>query len=272
MMPDTHLAESRNVKDLRNLAADETLGSRSRENDTFTHVLSLVFRFRYWLHILIVGGVFAISWAAAGAGVQRVWLALPEAASAHLGIDLGSAIIALTVTATLLAIAAAALRTWGTAYLGQAVVFSPNLSDGRLVIDGPYRYVRNPLYLGAMLHTVALSVLMSWMGAAFAIVAMAGLQVALIAYEERGHLHRARQDYLVYMKRVPRLIPQLLPVPPDNVVRPRWGQAIAGEIYMWGVAVSFAAFGFTYNALLIGQGVLVSLGLSVVIRGLTAKR
>jgi hypothetical protein len=40
---------------------------------------------------------------------------------------------------------------------------------------------------------------------------------------------------------------------------------------MWGVFVSFAALGWRYNSLLIMQGVLVSLGLSLVVRAILPK-
>lgn len=41
--------------------------------------------------------------------------------------------------------AAAEIRTWATAYLGSEIVFDLNLHTNRLVADGPYRYVGNPL-------------------------------------------------------------------------------------------------------------------------------
>jgi uncharacterized membrane protein len=40
---------------------------------------------------------------------------------------------------------------------------------------------------------------------------------------------------------------------------------------MWGVFVSFVALGWRYNSLLIMQGVLVSLGLSLVVRAFLPK-
>jgi hypothetical protein len=44
-----------------------------------------------------------------------------------------------------------------------------------------------------------------------------------------------------------------------------------GEIYMWGVVVSFAALGWRYNSFLIIQGVVVSWGLSLVTRAFVPK-
>lgn len=50
-----------------------------------------------------------------------------------------------------MALAAAALRTWAAAYMSSSVVHDPRVHDSRLVADGPYRYLRNPLYLGVIL-------------------------------------------------------------------------------------------------------------------------
>jgi hypothetical protein len=41
---------------------------------------------------------------------------------------------------------------------------------------------------------------------------------------------------------------------------------------MWGVVVAFAAFGWRYNSILITQAVLISLGISLVVRALIPKR
>jgi hypothetical protein len=43
-------------------------------------------------------------------------------------------------------------------------------------------------------------------------------------------------------------------------------QAAVGEIYMWGVAGSFAVLGWRYNAFLLTKCVVISLGVSLVAR------
>jgi protein-S-isoprenylcysteine O-methyltransferase Ste14 len=47
----------------------------------------------------------------------------------------------------LLVFLAALLRTWATAYLRTEVVHDMSQHSEALVADGPYRYMRNPLYL-----------------------------------------------------------------------------------------------------------------------------
>ncbi len=89
-------------------------------------VLNVVFRFRYWIHGLIYGLAFLLSWAVPGRKAKRIWLVLPERSPEYLAVGLQSAIIGVTAGAVLLAFAGAWLRTWGTAYLGAGVVSDPN--------------------------------------------------------------------------------------------------------------------------------------------------
>lgn len=257
----------------RQISADHPDSQTSLTREALSsRLLKMAFRFRLWLHVLIYVGAFAITWLVPhGTAVQRVWLTLPEAASAHLPISLHSAIVTTTGLATLLACFGALLRTWGGAYLGEGVVFDPQAQSHDFAVSGPFRHVRNPLYLGTMLHTLALCLLMSWEGAVFAILAIAALQMALILSEERFLTSRLGSVYGDYAREVPRLAPRVSGVAARGSIKANWTRAFANEIYMWGTAISFAVFGSTYNAFLILQGVMVSFGLSIVVRGLMGK-
>ncbi len=94
-----------------------------------------------------------------------------------------TATVVVLAAAIVLALAAALVRTWGAAYLGATVVKDPAMRAGALVAAGPYRYVRNPLYLGIGLHTLAIAILMPTSGAVFAIVAMVLFDLRLIGAE-----------------------------------------------------------------------------------------
>src|SRR5579859_3619116 len=52
------------------------------------------------------------------------------------------------VLGAILAAIGAILRVWGTAWLGTGTVNSFEMKAGEVMADGPFRYVRNPLYIG----------------------------------------------------------------------------------------------------------------------------
>jgi len=60
----------------------------------------------------------------------------------------------LFVFAAVLLIVAALLRTWASAYLHAGVVYATEVKTTSLVADGPYRQVRNPLYLANVLMVI----------------------------------------------------------------------------------------------------------------------
>jgi hypothetical protein len=93
--------------------------------------------------------------------------------------------------AALLCLANAALRTWGTAYLNAAVMVDGQVHTSRLVADGPYRYVRNPLYLGNVLLAVGVGFLTSRLGFVILVGGMIVYVYRVIAREEAG-IWRAR--------------------------------------------------------------------------------
>ncbi len=140
-----------------------------------------------------------------------------------------------------------------------------------VVAAGPYRRVRNPLYLGTFIHALPLALLMLPSGALFTVVLIGLLQLRLIFAEESFLSAKLGEPYREYCALVPRLVPSLTPRVPASPARPRWGMAFLGEIYMWGVFISFAALGWRYNSMLIIQGVLISLGVSLVARAFVPK-
>jgi protein-S-isoprenylcysteine O-methyltransferase Ste14 len=64
----------------------------------------------------------------------------------------------------LLIFLSALLRTWATAYLRTEVVHDISQHSEALVADGPYRYVRNPLYLANLPMMAGIGVMASRLG------------------------------------------------------------------------------------------------------------
>ena len=76
----------------------------------------------------------------------------------------------------------------------------------------------------------------------------------------------------MYCAKVSRLLPALTPRGAASAVRPEWVNGFLGEIYFWGAAVSFAVAGWRYNAQFVLQGVIISLGVSLVARAFVGKK
>lgn len=146
--------------------------------------------------------------------------------------------------------AAALVRTWGTAYLDNEVVRDRVIHTDRLVADGPYRYVRNPLYLGSVLLAVGLAPMAPPIGSVVVVVGMVALTLRLIGREEPFLLEKQGDAYRAFLARVPRLIPSLRPRTPAGDARPRWGQALAGEMWIWFLFGGSAAFAVTLNPMM----------------------
>jgi len=138
--------------------------------------------------------------------------------------------------------AGAWVRTWGGAYLRAEVVHDVKLRTERLVADGPYRHVRNPLYLGSMLLATGMALLASRTGCAVVILGNLLIFVRLIGREEAALVQSQGEAYRAYLAAVPRLWPSLRPRLPASGVRPKWLQALLGEGWMW----AFALAGFLF--------------------------
>ena len=210
----------------------------------------------YWLHLdSIRTWQLVASWPA-----RAGWLSF------------SAATIAVLLFGILCALIGALLRTWGTAYLSPSVVQDHAMHGEGVIAAGPFRYVRNPLYLGNIFHTFALALLMPPTGAIFCILAVSIFQLRLIAAEESFLSTKLGEPYLSYCGKVPRLIPALTPRVPASAIQTRWPTAFLGEIYMWGVVATFLILGWRYNSILLIKGVLISLGISLIVRALLPRR
>ena len=235
-------------------------------------ILRVLFRYRVlWAVLVVVLGFWEPLERLGGRHPASTWLVLSGWLAQTANLPMQQASETVTLLAILLAILAAALRTWGTAYLGSGVMLDGALHGERIVADGPYRRVRNPLYLGSLLNTLALVILMPPGGAVFVLVVMA-LRYSLHIRAEEQHLLAERGEaYRAYQSCVPRWMPRLRARIAAGGVRPHWGQAFIAETYLWGMALSYAVLAWRYNTMLLLQAVLVSFGVSLVVRAMLPK-
>ncbi len=175
------------------------------------------------------------------------------------------------------AAAGAMLRTWGAAYLGARTVHQGGMEGERIVIGGPFRYTRNPLYLGTILNTIAICMLMRPEAAVLTFVLILFIQIRLIGREEPYLTQQCGSAYTAYMQQIPRLLPSFRSLRPKGDVHPYWRQGVLSEVYVIGCVISFAAFGWSTGfawettILRVLQGIVVALGLSFVARAFIPK-
>jgi protein-S-isoprenylcysteine O-methyltransferase Ste14 len=183
-------------------------------------------------------------------------------------LDFAGAFVATIVLAASIAAFAALLRVWGSAYLGPATVINTSMQARTVTADGPYRFVRNPLYLGLFLMFAAIAVLMPPSGALVALVLEAVFIVRLTLGEEAFLSTQLGEPYRAYLHSVPRFLPRLRTLAPRSSAKPNWLLAIIAEITPIGIFIALSCFSFSYNSRLIGQVMLVSFGISLIVRAL----
>jgi protein-S-isoprenylcysteine O-methyltransferase Ste14 len=152
----------------------------------------------------------------------------------------------------LLIFLSAFLRTCATAYLHTEIVHDKSQHSESLVADGPYRYLRNPLYFANVPMMAGIGFLASRTGWFFIVLSTLLFGYRLILREEDGLLQTQGPSYQTYLKAVPRFWPALSPRVPAGGGHPHWGQAILGELLFWLFGVAILSFALTLNKKIMG--------------------
>jgi protein-S-isoprenylcysteine O-methyltransferase Ste14 len=172
------------------------------------------------------------------------------------------------VFGALIALAGAVLRVWGTAYLGYSTVHHADMQAGAVMADGPYRFMRNPLYLGGWFMLLATSLLMPPSGALFSTVLLTIFFLRLILGEEAFLTTQLGQPYQEYLRAVPRLIPRLRSSLPPAGNKPHWLTALLTEVMPIGMFVTMAVLAWFYDQQLMLAGLYWSFLASLFARGM----
>jgi protein-S-isoprenylcysteine O-methyltransferase Ste14 len=250
--------------------ASEPANGTLRPQERFMQGTAIEFRLRVVILAAIITLGFWAPWIEVWGMGRRIpllmWLALKMSPPG--GMQLGTAIPVVIIAGALLAALGAVLRIWGTAWLGATTVNHMEMKAGAVMADGPYRYVRNPLYLGSWCMFTAMAFLMPVTGAVFAMGAITVFQLRLILGEEAFLSNQLGDSYRAYLRAVPRLFPRLRSSLPATGARPRWLLAVLAEINPIGIFVTMAFLSWSYNNQLMVKAIIVSFGLSLVVRAL----
>lgn len=224
------------------------------------------YQIRFALHAVIFWVGFTAPWVPRNSYAARsLWIELAAICAHHAWLTFFAAVDVILAVALVFMLLGAWFRVWGAAYVGADIVMAHGMHAPKLLADGPYRRTRNPLYLGTILHTIGISILMPVSGAVFTIVLIWLLQFRLALAEEPFLEKQFGEPYLEYKKRVPRFLPSPTPHVADAHKKPRWGLAVLGEFYFVAVALMLAVLGWRFNSMELIRGVLISLGTWLVI-------
>ena len=130
------------------------------------------------------------------------------------------------------------IRWWGSSYLTSGVVWSGDVVTGGVEVAGPFRYVRNPLYLGNIF--IALGIGLA--GPPAVTLLVVALNIAyiyrLIAVEEAFLAQAHGASYRAYQQAVPRLMPRWRPANASLAARPPAAlDGFLGELFTLGFAL-----------------------------------
>ena len=115
----------------------------------------------------------------------------------------------MTLTGILLILLGESLRIWAVGIVG-AATRSASTNARRLVQEGPYAVIRNPIYAGNFLLCLGLACFtMSWAVAAACALYFVVIYSRIIRTEERFLSERFGAVYAQFCRRVPRLVPRL---------------------------------------------------------------
>ncbi len=231
---------------------------------------AIEFRLRMWIQIVILFLGFWAPWIGALDLSRRyatlAWLALELSRSGLVSFTVATPIV--IVCGAVAALIGAVLRVWGVAYLGYGVVHHGDMQGRGVMAAGPYRYVRNPLYLGGWFMLLAVSLLMPPSGALFAIVLITIQFLRLILGEEAFLAAKLGELYREYLRAVPRIVPRLRSSLPTAPATPHWLVALGTELNAIGIFFTIAVLSWTYDNLLMIKTVLVVFGASLIVKAL----
>lgn len=197
---------------------------------------------------LVFGLIFGVAFSLYSVDRQTAAAALANWLGTLLAVNADLIARLLFALAAFLLVVAAFMRTWASSYLRASVVYAAEVKTESLVADGPYRYVRNPLYFANIFLAVGMGALMSRAGFFVAVIAMMVFCHRLIFREEADLEGSQGQRYNRYREAVPRMWPALSARVPSSGREPRWAEGFQAELWYWGFAASVAAFAITLSA------------------------
>ena len=119
-----------------------------------------------------------------------------------------------------IALSGESLRFWGVCYIGSESRTTGKVGGSRLMVSGPFSYVRNPLYVGNILIYCGIGVMSNALFPYLIILALCFFlfQYYMIVLDEESYLRTEfKEDFNEYFKNVNRFFPGLRSYKKDQV-------------------------------------------------------
>lgn len=167
------------------------------------------------------------------------------------------------------------LRMLGTAYIGGNKIWSPSLKAGDISEEGPFRFMRHPVYTGSILIILSLVPLCSPVGGGFILLSAGGFTLYLAHYEEI-QIRSLNPASCEKQKHKRRFLPdkgffQFLILEGFSRIFQKWKETISSECYNLAFGTGFLAFSLTLSVRYFWYGFLFSL-LSILLAILIGKK
>jgi protein-S-isoprenylcysteine O-methyltransferase Ste14 len=203
------------------------------------------FRHRTWF----IFGIFCVGLACYGLDPQVSGEVLAGALRSHVAflqtLSLRTSIRALFLMGAFVVVLGGIIRAWGGAYLRAEVVQDSSVRTEKLVADGPFRYSRNPLYLGLLIGVFGAGLLCSRTGWVVQMILAVAFCYRLIFREEAELFLVQGERFVVYCRAVPRLLPALKARVSPSGALPHWHEAFASQTPFWATAAGEVAYAVT---------------------------
>lgn len=122
------------------------------------------------------------------------------------------------------------IRFWGVGHATSETRVTGNVGASRLVVSGPFSYVRNPLYVGNMLLYTGFGVMANLPWLIVITFAWFVFQYAMIVSREEEFLEgKFGPEYDAYRRAVPKFLPRLTPYERGRNVAIQWSIALRSE-------------------------------------------
>ena len=105
-----------------------------------------------------------------------------------------------------------ALRAWGSAYLNADVVWNADAVTDALIVQGPFRYTRSPLYLGNVFMATGIGLLATPCGFGIIVGGSIAFILVLVRYETAQLQARYGELVDAYVRAVPALLWRMKPM------------------------------------------------------------